>query len=519
MNKNPLEFMLSPDTYEGFGAEYRTCFMTRDALTDLSSDFTLPDYYPEIRKLLRIDTNVSPAGRYIGGSSVEFSGRVDYEMIYVTSDGEMASAPLGSDFTFDVPLSRPENALDGSLLEAVADSVAENVSGRVMSPRKVNIKCRLRSKVRGYCTSRYAPEIDSGAKFEKLTEDVIFADSRRYMGEEIQLSAQIPCDSESVMPVYGGADAQIKEISASNGLVSVSGMAHLKIVCNNNGAIEELCEDLPFACEIETDTHGDGGGQELWTAFPYVTETDISLEDGKLSANITLICHADLYRNTPMTVIGDIYSTDGEESVTSETLEYKTAIAAGSEVMKLNGELRPSNIQLSDTSRVIDSGAAASIEGCKFEDGKIKLWGKCNVTAVISSSGEFSTFEDEIPISLTVAADRRPQGEISSVCRGAVCGLECSLEGGVIRVAGNVYLSYGILEGRSASVIKAAQSKASSTDECGIIVCYPDSGETLWGISKKYRAPLSKVALENDLPISAASEPLPDNVKYLIVCK
>ena len=72
MNRNPLEFMLTPENGESGGAEYRTCFTERDVTTELSSDFTLPDYYPEIRKLLMIETNVSPAERYIGGGSVEF---------------------------------------------------------------------------------------------------------------------------------------------------------------------------------------------------------------------------------------------------------------------------------------------------------------------------------------------------------------------------------------------------------------------------------------------------------------
>ena len=203
MNKNPLEFMLSPEITEGAGAEYRTCFTLRDVLTDLSSDFTLPDYYPEIRKLLRIETNISPAGRYIGGGSVEFSGRVDHDMIYVTADGGVASAPLGSDFSFEVPISLPDSATENSMLEAIADSEAENVNGRVMSPRKVNVKCRLRSKVRCYCASEYAPEIDGGQRIERLTEEIVCADSRRYVGEEISLSAEIPCDTEDISPLYG----------------------------------------------------------------------------------------------------------------------------------------------------------------------------------------------------------------------------------------------------------------------------------------------------------------------------
>ncbi len=511
--------MLSPEISGEAGAEYRTCFMTRDVLTELSSDFTLPDYYPEIRKLLRIETNVSPAGRYIGGGAVEFSGRVDYDMIYTAADGAVVCAPLGSDFSFEVPVSRPEGALESEMIEAVADSEAENVSGRVISPRKLNIKCRLRSRVRCYCASEYAPNVSGGQRIERLTEEIVCADSRRYVGEELSLSSEIPCDTEELFPLYGHAAAEIKEISVAGGLVSIAGEAHMNIACRERGETKMICENLPFSCEIETDTHGDSASEELWTAFPYVTETDVSLEDGKISARVTLVCHADLHRNSQLTVLRDIYSVVGEESVTTEPLDYQVAVAAGCETLKMRHELRPGNIQLSDSSRVVDSGASASIDGCTFENGKINLTGKCRVTAVVESSGDFSVLEETVPLSLSVSPIHRPEGELGCACRATVCSLGCVLEGGAVKLSGDVYLSYAAYDRRSVEAVKGASFRESVASDGGIIVCYPPFGETLWGVSKRYRVPLSSVAAANDLPLSAPSSPLPASVKYMIICK
>ena len=137
----------------------------------------------------------------------------------------------------------------------------------------------------------------------------------------------------------------------------------MKIVCRENGETREICESLPFSCEIETDTHGDSASEELWTAFPYVTETDVSLEDGKMSVQATLVCHADLHRNSPMTVLRDIYSVAGEESVTTEPIEYQVAVAAGCETLKMRHELRPTNIQLSDSRE----GVVTCIDGTALQ--------------------------------------------------------------------------------------------------------------------------------------------------------
>ena len=518
MNKNPLEFMLTPENGEGVGAEYRSSFMSRDVITELSSDFTLPDYYPEIRKLLRIETNVSPAGRYIGGGAAEFSGKVDYEMIYVTSDNTVASAPLGCDYAFEVPLARPEHASDPFTPEIIADSRAENAVGRVMSPRKVSVKCRLRSRVRGYCPAEYAPRIDRNVKCEKLTEEILCADSRRYLGEEFSVSAQIPCETELLTPVRGRSDACVKDVSASGGLVTVTGEVRLRVLCTEEGQPKEICENLPFSCDIETDTHGDSAAQELWTAFPYVTDTDVTLEDGNISAKITLVCCADLHRNSPLTVVKDLYSTEGTENIQTEIYDYDTVMTAGGDTVKFSQAIRLGNLQLTEESKAFDAYGVAEIDGCEYENGKVNLTGHCRVNTVILTGGEYSVTEENIPVSLSVDT-KKPEGELSLICRTAVNGIECKIENGEATVSGNVYLSYCILEGRSATVAQGADFERLQNSDSGITVCYPVAGQTMWGVAKKYRVPLSVVAAANDLPMSSMADPLPENVKYVIICK
>ena len=519
MNKNPLEFMLTPESVQGAGAEYRTCFAEKDVVSELSSDFTLPDYYPEIRKLLRIETNVSPSGRYIGSGSVEFSGKVDYEMIYVTADGGLASAPLGCDYAFEVPISRPENATEPFAPEMMADSTPENVIGRVLSPRKVGIKCRLRSRVRGYCAAEYAPCVENDAKCEKLTDEILCADGRRYMSEELTLSVQIPCETELLTPVYGHCDTYVKDISDAGGLVTLSGEARLKVLCVENGQPTEICENMPFNCEVETDVHGDGASQDLWTAFPYVTDTDVTVEDGRISAKITLLCCVDLHRNSPLTVIKDIYSTEGTENIKTDVIGYNTVLAAGTENVKFSQTIRPGTLQLTDKSRAFDVGGTAELEGCTYENGKISLSGRCRVTAVILTGGEYSVMEEGIPFSLSVPCANRPEGEMEVVGRASLNGVECKIENGSASVSGNVYLSYSVLDGRSITAVKSVEIEGESATETGITVCYPAQGQTMWNVAKKYRVPLSRLASANDLPMSALSGPLPESVKFVMICK
>ena len=44
--------------------------------TETSGDYILPDYLPEIRKILKVTSKVIPAGKFISGGKAEFAGTV-----------------------------------------------------------------------------------------------------------------------------------------------------------------------------------------------------------------------------------------------------------------------------------------------------------------------------------------------------------------------------------------------------------------------------------------------------------
>ena len=116
--------------------------------TEISNDYTLPDYLPEIRRILRVGVSPMPPAKYISGNSAEFNGGVDYDLLYVGSDGAIHSAPLNAEYAFSVPL---EISSDFDLNEGVLSlcKLSEcGVTSRVSSPRRLNIKCRLCANIK-----------------------------------------------------------------------------------------------------------------------------------------------------------------------------------------------------------------------------------------------------------------------------------------------------------------------------------------------------------------------------------
>ena len=88
-------------------------------LCEAAGDYELPDYQPEIRKVLSVRATVLPSGKYVGGSKAEFTGSVVHTVLYTDPDGHIASVSLPADYDFAVTVPTESG------VTVMADSMAE----------------------------------------------------------------------------------------------------------------------------------------------------------------------------------------------------------------------------------------------------------------------------------------------------------------------------------------------------------------------------------------------------------
>ena len=73
----------------------------RAVTAEVAGDFTLPDYQPEIKRLLRIGVNLLPPDPDQAGG--DLTGRMDYSVLYVGGDGGIYCAPLSTEYRLEIP--------------------------------------------------------------------------------------------------------------------------------------------------------------------------------------------------------------------------------------------------------------------------------------------------------------------------------------------------------------------------------------------------------------------------------
>ena len=111
----------------------RACRHIGGIRAETGVDMILPDYMGDIKRIISIKAVAEPAGGFESDSEIEFSGTVEYKVIYLDCDGAITEASMSSDYEFSVKL--PDgycNSFD--LIEVLSQSV------RAAGPRKLSAK-------------------------------------------------------------------------------------------------------------------------------------------------------------------------------------------------------------------------------------------------------------------------------------------------------------------------------------------------------------------------------------------
>lgn len=75
---------------------------------DVSEDFVLPDYCPEVRRVLGVTARASVGGKYLSGEELEADGDVTYTVVYMGGEGEICQSSRTSAYTGHIPLKTEE---------------------------------------------------------------------------------------------------------------------------------------------------------------------------------------------------------------------------------------------------------------------------------------------------------------------------------------------------------------------------------------------------------------------------
>ena len=515
---------------------------------EVAGDFTLPDYQPEIKRLLRIGVNLLPPNSF-GGSGTELTGSMDYYVLYVGQDGGVYCAPLSTEYRLEAK----ENS-DSGLLSAVGepmvclcDLASEVPVGRVTAPRRLHIRCKVKARARTYGECPLEGDSEEDNTVETLTAEGRVGRLYRALGEPLALQDDIilsPTDGE-MRVVCAEGQVMVTEAAPAMGLVNCRGEVTVKLTLTpaeddtafamdtptprEARALTILRRKIPFSQAVEAE-----GVTPACTATAcgYCTEISVLMEEGHLHVDMGMVCEVRAQQNEAVTYVRDRYSTRREGTARYAAYPAESALRALNGNFTLSDSLPLADVGVDPAARVVDVTATATPEELVADPAKghCVLTGKCRCYLLLLRDGEYSPAEMELPFryefdipAVELAVSRTEEADRGSAdFDGQVTVVNCRARMDGERVGVDAELAVSLRAYRPApftALTEFAPGEEVTRRLGEYAVCFPAPTDSVWSVAKRYHAPMAVLTAANDLTPGGqldGAESL-EGVKYLIV--
>lgn len=465
---------------------------------DCVGEFTVPDYLPEIEKLLSAECSVTSDGLYLkpsgsSGITAEQSGEVAFEVVW--QGGENA-APTGAVFRCDYDNTAVLGAFSpGVTPHCRSVTTVESVFCRVTAPRKLSLRARLSSRIEAASLTPVAlPSGCDSDEIETLTENISSAVSVSGSSRDLYASTELRSIGT---PLYCRGGVRVDTCSPSSpSECRLTGEILLTCFFAENNAIRTESFSIPFDETVTIDLPDDLGFDlaACCRGFGNVSSVTVREGDGADIADVTYELFADVLFSVSGEVVLDAFSTVAPSSAEYGELCYSSVVTAASTPISVN-----ERTAVSRTGRAELLTGSAVVESARIEENgekKLRLTGSLTGTALINADGERENVPYSVPWSCELPVfvkdtDCEMPDYIADVSVLSVSGRA----DGELSVSAELFVSVSATAPKRLPVLETLSIDGGTvpTAHC-IRVCYPTSGERVWDIAKRFRVPVSRVA-------------------------
>lgn len=492
-----------------------------DIRCECGGDFSLPDYVPEIRRMLRVETKLIPVSKNVSGGKAEFEGNALYTLLYTGEDGQIAGANLQTEYRFSCPVP-PE--CEGE--ERIgADCEVESGSCRLTGPRRLSLRTRIVSSVRmdlPFPAEEAKAETDgqqAHPPVEILREEHPAIETLRLPPEEFSLQDSVQLeghDPSGLFAVASRGEIRIGDCRVDPGRIRVQGEIWAECLLSEGNGLPpfSLTRKIPFEEELYADGLDSSYTCRVEGRCQRV-DAHAASGDGvpaTLELSVVYTLEAEAARNRPFSLVGDEYSRTCASECDFGEAEITRLICLGNRNLTVSGQA-PLPDGIGQNAEIVNIGGDGKVSSVEWDGSSCILKGECTLTALISQT------DNDGAVTLTPQTLRIPfKTQVASCppetpvweCRAGLLGANARIGRGTLEADAELCLSYSV---RGREVCRCVVSFRQDTEhpiqpEPGrIILCRPAPEETLWQVAKRYRADPADIRewnrLEADAPLPA----------------
>lgn len=497
-----MDYMLNREALAAGEIIYDGC---QEQPVDL--DISLPDYCPDIQRILKCQVYPRITGRNVMGDRLELEGTYNVKVFYLDAGGNtLRCCENSSSFFAAITM---KQAVDHA--HVCAFTRVEYINCRATSPRRLDIHGAFSvcAKVIGRTESEVVCHIDSD-EVEQQKRSMPYSRIAGFCGQQFSVEETLELPSskpgaENILRSTAYVNLQDSKLVANK--LMVKGEVNLKILYSSvlDESMLELMEyAIPFSQMLDCNDLTDDClcNVKLSVAgLSIQVKNDYSGDKTYFESQVNLYAEAVAYQGAEVTVVTDAYSKEYELEI-----GYKQKTVEKVVELLTDSILQKNSIALEDTgiTKVFDIWNEMSAVNAAEQDGQIVFKGKFNV-CILAANQENRPFYTERMLDFEYT---HPWGaEKSSGVRCApelsVAGISYRITGGGIEVKTELRLSTEVTSQSSLKIIsdvRADEDRPRAKDtSAALSIYFADSGESLWNIARTYCTSVNAIQQENDL--------------------
>lgn len=466
-------------------------------------DFTLPDYYVDISKILKCRAISRISSKSINGSSAAIEGCVTVTVIYCGNDNCISSYEYQYPFSksFDTSLNT-----EGCIISA--KTKCEYINCRAVTGRKIDVH----GAVGIYVTIKKRKLTDvisdcDDCNIELLRDSVPAtvpmgcAEKYLLIEEEIELGTSQP-DIRCV--IRYDAEAVITDSKILAGKSVVKGDLKLKLLYapEENTAPQTIRYQIPYSQLIEIDGISDGCECESKVSIAHLEvkpRVSASGECRQLMLTAKLLITSECCCNNDVPVIVDAYSKKYEADI------CKNEICFDKIIENINQSFNcKKNIEFSEGSlqEVSDMWCEVKTESVKFGDNEMCVRGVVTAYIIACDSKQIPVFYEktidfEYTHPMNISGEFKCSPEITVTSANYTLTGECNME---LRIELNICASiYKCSNLPLITDIKINDGKPIFKNNSAMTVYFASAGEKVWDIARRYFADVEELKQINEI--------------------
>lgn len=470
-------------------------------------DHVLPDYYPEIFRILKCCLTPMIISSVVSGNKLMLDGVVLIKVLYL-EENSTALHCVEQRYTWSktVDISARPEGLCGEPAVTVAPRV-DYCNCRAVSSRRIEVRGAISCRISVTCAAKFTlPAVPDGVQvlsrnFTSCSEPIC-SDRQITVREDIETGAAgieyiVSCDASPKLD-----DVRIIANKAViKGTVTVTALYGLHTDehagCDE---LEKMTADIPVSQIVDmpglTDQH---------SCQPELIVRSCELQpkpdSGILSCEILLECRCTASMESTAAIPCDLYSTDYEceYATTQIKLPLNRRTASGQIPVKCSMTCDSGEI-----SSVWDCRSTVNSLMCRPDPGNgILVTGQICIQAVGRATGNVPFFTEKQEAFEQVIPAQNVTQDTIPCCRAAVgdTGFAIRQDGG-LDVTTRLEITGEISENQQVAAVSSITVREDKPkehcDEFSLRICYT-SGETCWDIAKRCNTTVDAIMCENNI--------------------